>query len=268
MLPCFQSRLGGIAGPARGLRSALPVRRVVAPSLLSGQRIRNLVVVREVNMFEVVLFAQCAIEVVGPAIKFCRRWVAQAAATELVEAKLKDSDNEKTPSDDSTVVSPTELNNGTVVYDSRAASALQTSEHAITENGNGSNGKAVQERSVPESNGSSAASSTLPSPPPILPSKPAVASSNSSSQISPLSTASLDAAMDPSAAGQIETVAATAAAAPAPTASTAAPSAGPPVSSSPAEIKKPTTAAGTPYSNPGGRWSQFKTYSTFQVDLS
>ena len=31
--------------------------------------------------------------------------------------------------------------------------------------------------------------------------------------------------------------------------------------------EKYRTAAGTPYKNPGGRWSKFKSYSTFQVGL-
>ncbi len=31
------------------------------------------------------------------------------------------------------------------------------------------------------------------------------------------------------------------------------------------KVTTPTTAAGTPYMNPGGRWSQFRNYSVFQV---
>lgn len=31
------------------------------------------------------------------------------------------------------------------------------------------------------------------------------------------------------------------------------------------KVTTPTTAAGTPYRNPGGRWSQFRNYSVFQV---
>lgn len=56
-----------------------------------------------------------------------------------------------------------------------------------------------------------------------------------------LSTASLDEAMDAGAAGQIESVAA---------------------QKESSKVKE--TAAGTPYKNPGGRWSQFRTYSVWQ----
>lgn len=178
----------------------------------------------------------------------------QAAATDLVEAKVQESQNGKASNKELEVVSPESLSHGTIVYNARAVEAAGRSLQAaiVTNNGNGNgNGNGVYTATanttvttVPSMNGNGAApASTLPAPPLVIPSKP-LASSKSVGEVAPLSTASLDNAMDPNVAGQIETVAAT----------------------SPArEVKKPVTAAGTPYSNPGGRWSQFKTYSVFQV---
>ncbi len=99
---------------------------------------------------------------------------------------------------------------------------------ASSSNGNGasSNGNGAS-----SSNGNGTAASAKaksPSPPP--------------SSFKALSTQSLDEALDPQAAGQVETVAATGGA-----------------------TRVNRTAAGTPYANPGGRWSKFKSYSTFQV---
>ncbi|GLC36873.1 hypothetical protein PLESTB_000183500 [Pleodorina starrii] len=216
MLPCLQPRLGKVGGPVRCLGKALPARRLLAPGLRSGQHARNLVAVRE------------------------------AAATDLVETKAKEPQNGKVATDvDSTVVASTDLSNGTILYDARAAEVSASAQEAAA-SANGADNAAHASSS--NGNGSAAAvSSALPAPPPVVPSsmpKPAAvtASSVSTDEVAPQSTASLDRAMDPTAAGQIETVAATAS----------------------SEVKKPTTAAGTPYSNPGGRWSQFKTYSTFQ----
>ncbi|PNW73731.1 hypothetical protein CHLRE_13g570350v5 [Chlamydomonas reinhardtii] len=172
--------------------------------------------------------------------------VREAAATDLVEAKQKDANGKSSVDVDSTVVPNAHLRNGTVVYDARTNGNGNGAAHAAS-NGNG-NGNGAK----------------LPSPPPVLPSKPVAvpaapaAAAEAPAAVAPprpaatvngsaaraagsaLSTQSLDNAMDAQAAGQIETVAATGAA------------------------KKPTSAAGTPYANPGGRWSQFKTYSTFQ----
>lgn len=164
-----------------------------------------------------------------------------------MEAKQKDANGKSSVDVDSTVVPNAHLRNGTVVYDARTNGNGNGAAHAAS-NGNG-NGNGAK----------------LPSPPPVLPSKPVAvpaapaAAAEAPAAVAPprpaatvngsaaraagsaLSTQSLDNAMDAQAAGQIETVAATGAA------------------------KKPTSAAGTPYANPGGRWSQFKTYSTFQV---
>lgn len=49
MLPCIQPRLGKVGGPVRYLGPKLPTHPLVAPSLLNGQRARNLVTVREVS---------------------------------------------------------------------------------------------------------------------------------------------------------------------------------------------------------------------------
>ena len=65
---------------------------------------------------------------------------------------------------------------------------------------------------------------------------------------------SLDQAMDAGAAGQIETVAATSAAAEAAAAN-----------AQPGARRLNKTADGTPYKAPGGRWANFKSYSTLQV---
>mmetsp|Transcript_29730 Transcript_29730/g.65790 ORF Transcript_29730/g.65790 Transcript_29730/m.65790 type:complete len:842 (-) Transcript_29730:440-2965(-) len=73
------------------------------------------------------------------------------------------------------------------------------------------------------------------------------------------SMSSLDLAMDPQAAGQIETVAATSAAAQNEAIARAAAAA-----KAAAEARATRSASGTPYKNPGGRWAKFKSYSTFQ----
>ncbi|KAG2495073.1 hypothetical protein HYH03_006684 [Edaphochlamys debaryana] len=228
-----QQRIGARVG--RGLAGApvLPLRRV-APSF----RARNLVTVRE------------------------------ATATDLVETKAKDAV-------DSTVPSPAALN-GTVVYDARANGAAPAAPASTNGNGNG--------------NGHGNGKANLPTPPPVLPSRPPVltpaAASNGAAHTNgngngngngapaavpppaamaaaalaakslaanpvvgktqPMSTVSLDDAMDPVAAGQLETAAAT---------------------GGDKRAKAPTSAAGTPYANPGGRWSKFKSYSTFQRTL-
>ncbi|GIM03175.1 hypothetical protein Vretimale_7990, partial [Volvox reticuliferus] len=219
MLPCVQLRPGKFGGPIRHLRSALPVRCLVRPRVLNGQHARNLVAVRE------------------------------AAATELVEANATDSQNGKIVEVDSTVVSPANLSNGTILYDARAGEASAVSETVgVDSNGNGfGNGNGLHaigngSSTTSGSNGNgAAAANAFPMPPPAVQSKP-VAAGPSASELPSMSTVSLDNAMDPQAGGQIETVAAT----------------------STQDVRKPTTAAGTPYSNPGGRWSQFKTYSVFQ----
>ncbi|GFR47545.1 hypothetical protein Agub_g9268 [Astrephomene gubernaculifera] len=255
MLPCLQPRLGKLAGTPRGFSSSLPPRRPIATGLLNVQRARKLVAVRE------------------------------AAVTELVEAKSSEAEGCKTADVDSTVVTPESLNAGTILYNARSdtAAAVSTPPASHNGNGNGASSNGAQAPTAAYSNGTSngaaaaaaaspaASSAPLPQPPAVQPSKlaaspasPAVPSSSSSSSsstsvLSPLSTASLDSAMDPQAAGQIETVAATigaerAAATPGAAGGKAAA----------AEVKKPKTAAGTPYSNPGGRWNQFKTYSVAQ----
>lgn len=74
----------------------------------------------------------------------------------------------------------------------------------------------------------------------------ASSSNGNSAEFKAFSTASLDEATDAQAAGQIETVAAIQA-------------------EQKERVKaKARSAAGTPYKNPGGRWSKFRTYSTFQ----
>lgn len=75
---------------------------------------------------------------------------------------------------------------------------------------------------------------------------------------------SIDGFMDPETAGQLETAAQEALAAR--DAAVAAAAAAAEVSTSGAATSgsKPLSAAGTPYKNPGGRWSKFKSYSTFQ----
>ncbi|EFJ49735.1 hypothetical protein VOLCADRAFT_104180 [Volvox carteri f. nagariensis] len=174
--------------------------------------------------------------------------VREAAVIELAEANPKESSESKAVDFDSTVYNSANLGNGTILYDARAAEASTSSETAsVSEIGNG-NGKengvstnGVHASTSSNSNGNGVvAASSPPVDAPAAPSKPA-APSPPVSEVAPMSTVSLDNAMDPQAGGQIETVAATA-----------------------PEAKKPTTAAGTPYSNPGGRWSQFKTYSVFQ----
>lgn len=85
------------------------------------------------------------------------------------------------------------------------------------------------------------------SPSPTPAPTPSAAPAAQAKAISPLSTASLDNAIDPEVGGQLETAAA--------------------VADSATRAKKPTTAAGTPYANPGGRWNQFKSYSTFQRSM-
>jgi hypothetical protein len=162
----------------------------------------------------------------------------QAAATELLEAKPKDAEK------DSTTVAAEAVGSGAVAYDARLEPAASSS------NGNGSHSDNAHSNGAP-----------VVAPPPVVPSKLALAavaaktieteaSTSASSTAPALSTQSLDQAMDPVAAGQVETAAATA------TAASAA--------ASSEEVKKPTSAAGTPYANPGGRWSQFKQYSTIQ----
>lgn len=202
----------------------------------------------------------------------------EAAATELLETKPKEPQNGK-PLDDSTVVNPSALAKGDIVYDARNPIANGTSSVAAKPtNGNG-NGA----HSNGNGNGNGNGKVSLPSPPPVLPSKPvavapasptpaatpspaastpasvpaspsptpaptpSAAPAAQAKAISPLSTASLDNAIDPEVGGQLETAAA--------------------VADSATRAKKPTTAAGTPYANPGGRWNQFKSYSTFQRSM-
>ena len=130
------------------------------------------------------------------------------------------------------------------------------------------NGAAAVVAAAANGNGAAEANGT-PAAPAVIASSVAVAAvaAAAAASTAPASTSngngngsvamtSLDIAVDPQVAGQIETVAATA------TATTTKPVA-PAAEAAKSEPKR--TAAGTPYKNPGGRWSQFKSYSTFQV---
>lgn len=149
--------------------------------------------------------------------------------------------------------------------------------HASSTNGNGTHAEPIVvqvtssvEESAAHSSGNGATNSSIaaPVPPPVIPSiisatVQAHTDTSTASTSAPAATASesvrsLDMAVDVKAAGQIETVAVT-------TAVAAASSSTASSSIAPTETKKPLTAAGTPYKNPGGRWSSIKGYSVFQV---
>jgi hypothetical protein len=116
--------------------------------------------------------------------------------------------------------------------------------HAASSNGNGASAAAAaaapkQEPSPEAILGAAAAAAAATFPPPAAAAAAAATATSSS-----------DEEMEPAAAGQLEMAAGVAGA-----------------SSEQAAAKPKLSAAGTPYANPGGRWSQFKSYSTFQRTL-
>lgn len=180
--------------------------------------------------------------------------LSQAATTELLEAAKTDT-KPQTP-----------------VIGGDGASA---DVYPASANGNGAHAETIvvqvaadgQENAAHSTGASNGAAVVLPPPPAVIPStvsaslqastaSPAASASSKPTAAAAQSLNSLDVAMDPKVAGQVETVAVTT-----PSAATGSAS----TSASQAAEKKKLTAAGTPYKNPGGRWSNVKSYSVFQV---